>query len=131
MGGETDLTTLLASLRPTLGEPEYVFCTLTGAPYGAYAELQPFAAIQEEEGLTLVLEKRHAEASSLDYEGTFRCITLKVYSSLEAVGLTRAVSAALAERGIPANLLAGYHHDHVLVPSSRAEEALKLLRELS
>ncbi len=57
-------------------------------------------------------------------------LTLTVESSLEAVGLTAAFAAALAERGIPANVLAGLRHDHVLVPVDRAEDAVAALRSL-
>lgn len=66
-------------------------------------------------------------------DGTFRAawLTLRVHSSLEAVGLTAAVSAALAEHGIAANVLAGFHHDHVLVPEHRADDAVAVLRALA
>jgi len=50
-----------------------------------------------------------------------------VHSSLLAVGLTAAVSGLLAQHNISANLIAAYHHDHVLVPAERAEESMKLL----
>ena len=52
-------------------------------------------------------------------------------SALDAVGLTAAVSRALADAGLSCNVLAGLHHDHLLVPAGRAEEALAVLRELS
>jgi hypothetical protein len=58
-------------------------------------------------------------------------LTLTVDSSLEAVGLTAAFSAALAEAGIPANLLAGLRHDHILVPADRADDAVAPLRALA
>ena len=29
------------------------------------------------------------------------------------------------------NVLAGYHHDHLLVPAERGDEAVQVLRELS
>ena len=54
----------------------------------------------------------------------FRRITLGVRSSLEAVGLTAAVAAALTDAGISANVVAAFHHDHVFVPADRAEAAL-------
>ena len=46
-----------------------------------------------------------------------------MHSALEAVGLTAAVATALAAAGIPANVLAGYSHDHLLVPEDRADDA--------
>ena len=42
-----------------------------------------------------------------------------------------AVAATLAERSIACNVLAGYFHDHLLVPRSRAEEAVAGLESLS
>jgi len=41
------------------------------------------------------------------------------------------VSAALAERGISANILAALNHDHVFVPWDRRDEALAALRGLA
>ena len=53
-----------------------------------------------------------------------------VHSSLAAVGLTAALSGALASAGIPANVIAGYHHDHVLVPLDSWEDAVEVLHGL-
>jgi hypothetical protein len=79
--------------------------------------------------LTLILPKLQAEQAELDYEGLFRMITLNVHSSLEAVGLTAAVSKKLAERDISANVVAAYYHDHIFVQSSKADAALAALKE--
>ncbi|WCI09543.1 ACT domain-containing protein [Arthrobacter sp. OVS8] len=49
---------------------------------------------------------------------------------LEAIGLTAAVSAALTEAKISCNVLAGFHHDHILVPVADADQALEVLHEL-
>ena len=81
----------------------------------------------EEEGLTLVIERSVAEGNRIDCSAPFRRIVLTVHSSLEAVGLTAAVATALAERGISANMIAAFHHDHIFVPSDRAEAALAAL----
>jgi hypothetical protein len=58
-------------------------------------------------------------------------ITPGVHSSLDAVGLTARISAALAERGISANIIAACRHDHVFVPWERRDEAIAALRGLS
>lgn len=88
------------------------------------------ATFLEAEGLTLVLEKHKAQNSGLQFEGSFCQITLTVHSSLEAVGLTAAVSAKLAAQGISANVIAAYYHDHIFVQSAKAEMALLALKEL-
>jgi uncharacterized protein len=128
--GETDLRRLIESMEPELDEAEYVFATAGDRPE-ALASLDPWAVVKEREGTTLVLERPRAAAAGLPGAPSFRRITLNVHSSLEAVGLTAAVSAALARAGISANVIAAFYHDHVFVPASRAEEALEILRDLA
>ena len=69
--------------------------------------------------------------AGFDCTHTFRCITLRVHSSLHAVGLTAAVSAELARHAVSANVVAGFYHDHVLVPAAQADAAVRLLEDLS
>ena len=130
MAGEEDLDTLLVLLEPSLLPGDFVFCTAANLKYGDFAELQPLASYQEEEGLTLVLAKQSADVAGLAYDSVFNCITLMVHSSLDAVGLTAAVSGKLAANGISANVMAAYHHDHVFVLENKAQLALQLLAEL-
>ena len=129
MTGEKDLKKLLRHMSPALNEGEYVFCTLKNANYGDHADASPIASFREEEGLTLVLLKTDADNCGLPYDGVFKCITLGVHSSLEAVGLTAAVSGVLANNGIAANVIAGYFHDHIFVQAESAERAIGLLLE--
>jgi len=129
-GGETELGKLIGSMEPILGEEEYLFASVD-AEAATIEKARPWAIIEEREGTTLVLERGRAEASGFPIGPPFRRITLTVHSSLEAVGLTAAVSGALARAGISANVVAAYYHDHVFVPASRAEEALGILRALS
>lgn len=96
-----------------------------------YAKLSPLATFQEQEGMTLVLDLDVADQAGLAFESVFRCITLGVHSSLDAVGLTAVVANALAQRGISANVIAAYHHDHIFVPVQRAHDALVALESLS
>lgn len=131
MVGEQNLATLLATMSPELIEGEYVFCTFKEAHYGDRAELRPLAAIQETEGLTLLIPKAQADTHQLRYESVFRGITLRIHSSLDAVGLTAAFSAKLTEHGISANVMAGYYHDHIFVQHDQAERALQALLELT
>ncbi|MDX6678336.1 MAG: uncharacterized protein QOE31_2388 [Solirubrobacteraceae bacterium] len=78
-----------------------------------------------------MLPRDQADRAGLPYDGDFARITLRVHSALDAVGLTAAISAALAARGISANVIAGHHHDHVFVPADRAQDAIAALKELS
>ncbi|WP_414932707.1 ACT domain-containing protein [Vibrio europaeus] len=119
MSGITELDELLRSMSPKLMGSEFVFCTVSGG-LAEYVELNPVATFIEPEGLTLVLEKSSAEKAGLSFEGTYSQITLTVHSSLEAVGLTAAVASKLASKGISANVIAAYYHDHIFVQSSKA-----------
>ena len=130
MVGETDIDKLMASLSPKLIDGNYVFCSVENACYGDFQDLEPLATFREAEGLTLVIQKSYADQYGLRCGSEFRCITLTVHSSLEAVGLTAAVSAKLAEHGISANFVAGYFHDHIFVQAERAEQALAAINAL-
>lgn len=130
MAGITDLDQLLRSIKPKLIETEFVFCTVSGA-LEQYVYLNPIATFIEPEGLTLVVEKSVANQANLPFEGTYSQITLTVHSSLEAVGLTAAVASKLASKGISANVIAAYYHDHIFVPSNKAASALAALQEFS
>jgi len=130
MSGITDINELLSSMQPALVDESFVFCTVEGQ-LAEYVNLTPIATFVETEGLTLVLTKDKADEAGLQYEGVFRQITLTVHSSLEAVGLTAAVSTKLTSKGISANVIAAYYHDHIFVSNVKAEQALSALRELS
>ena len=129
MAGEKNLENLLLSMSPVLIEGDYVFCTIKDSKYGDYAETRPIASFAEAEGLTLVLLKEAADGVGLSYDGVFRCITLGIHSSLEAVGLTAAVAGKLASHGIAANVIAAYFHDHIFVQSELADHAISILSE--
>jgi dihydrofolate reductase len=125
-----DLPVLLATIRPQLHDGEFEFCTLPpgmAIPNG----LHPVVTVVESEGTTVVLPV--AEAVAAGFARTFRCawITLSVNSALGAVGLTAAVATALAEAGIACNVVAGYHHDHVFVPTPSAQDGMAALEALA
>ena len=81
--------------------------------------------------LTLVLRKQDADRLGLRYDYVAGWITLRVHSALEAVGLTAAVSAALAREGVSCNVVAGFYHDHLFVPHDSAAQAVRLLEDLA
>jgi uncharacterized protein len=118
-GGETDLAVLLASMAPVLHPEPHDYVAIVpqeGPPPGW------LAMVREPEGLFAVAPVA---------EGGFARISLTVHSALEAVGLTAAMSTALAARGIAANIIAGKHHDHILVRLDRADDAMAALVALS
>ena len=125
---ERDLARLLAGLAPHLDPAPWVFVT-RAAPLPPH--VAPLMTFREEEGLTAILSPEDARALGLPDQPVFRRITLRVHSSLEAVGLTAAVAAALTTAGISANVVAAFHHDHVFVPWDRREEAMAILEGLA
>ena len=131
MSAERDLRTLLKSMSPVLLEGEFVFLTFANARYGDFAELEPMASFMESEGLSLVVPKARADEQGMTYEGLFKCISLQVHSSLEAVGLTAAISKKLTDYDISANVIAGYFHDHVFVQREFSEQAILALQEFA
>jgi hypothetical protein len=131
VAGETDLSKLLASLAPHLMDGDFVFCSIQDAKYGDFAALSPMASFREAEGLTLVVTKETADKAGFNYDSVFKGITLKVHSSLEAVGLTAAVSTKLAEKGISANVMAACCHDYIFVQAEIANAAMSALEEFN
>jgi hypothetical protein len=129
MAGETDLGKILCTLEPELHPGHYVFCT-TRSLDGLDVNDMLFS-FREDEGYTVVLNQHTADKLNLEYTFVAAWITLRVHSSLEAVGLTAAFSTALAEQGISCNVVAAYYHDHLFVKATDAEKAMRILRALS
>lgn len=123
VSGEANLEVLLAGLSPRNRPGEYVFVVAdANKPVPEKAIL---ATVVEIEGRTLVLHRHDADHVGLSYEFVAGWITLEAPSALDAIGLTSAVSAALTEAAISCNVLAGYHHDHLLVPYERVADAMQ------
>lgn len=111
------------------------------------AGVTPLCTFMEKEGFTVIvsledsLKLKHLHNTyKPDIEGkvqvevaagNFARITLEVHSSLDAVGLTAAVSAALTKANISTNVVAGYFHDHIFLQEQKALEAMTELHQLS
>lgn len=128
--GERDLGRLLAGLDPHLDARSRVIVRLPEAEAEAWLR-EALAVVREPEATTLVLDSEAAKRGDLPVAEHWARITLRVYSDLAAVGLVAAVSTRLAAHGIPVNALAGFYHDHLLVPWERREEALDALSQLA
>jgi hypothetical protein len=113
--------------RPQLRDGEFVFVAVSAE---RARQLPAQALVREDEATTVVLRREDADAAGLAYDFVASWITLTVETSLDDVGITAAFSAVLGEAGISCNVLAGVHHDHILVPVERSDEALAALRAL-
>jgi uncharacterized protein len=129
MTGETDLSRLIRGMQPELHPGEVVFCCMDATE--RVPAHQALGSFRENEGWTVILPKSVADKLGLPYPTVFAWITLTVHSSLEAVGLTAAVSHALTEAGIPCNVVAAFYHDHLFVPVKDAAQAMQVLRNLA
>lgn len=130
MSGEKNLVKLIESMTPVLSEIRYIFGTLPTEQLGQLSQLQPIGTFMEQEGLTVILTQEAAEQANISYAGVFQCITLNVHSSLDAVGLTAAVSTKLTQANISANVVAAYYHDHIFIAEKDAQNALASLQDL-
>lgn len=124
-----DTAAMIAGMHPVLDEDVYHFCSVSGSPDEAVAVA--LAVFREDEGLSLILSEREARRLDLSTTMPMRRIRLSVFSALDGVGLTAAVAGVLAREGIPCNMVAAYHHDHVFVPAPLAGRALALLQDLA
>ncbi len=127
MGAVRDTRAMITGMAPVLDEALYHFCVSEDKTLVEHA----LAIFREDEGLTLILSDALAVAHGLQTDLPMRRITLSVHSALDGVGLTAAVATALAQGGIPCNMVAAFHHDHAFVPAQQAEQAMVILTELA
>jgi len=123
--GETDLDAMLASLAVDRRPGVFTYIAVEVPTPGLLASAH--AIVKEGPLTTIVLPVDAAERAGQLVTVRFAWLSLTVQSSLEAVGLTAAISERLARLDIPCNILAGYHHDHVLVPVERVDDAIAAL----
>lgn len=129
MSGEKNLQTLVREMKPYVNKGEYVFVSVNSIENIAREDV--ICEFKEAEGITLILEKNKADILQLNYAYVASWLTLKIHSSLEAVGLTALFSSALAKNNISCNVVAGYYHDHIFVDIKDTEKALTTLQNLS
>ena len=127
-GPVRDTAAMIAGMAPKAMPGRFVFCSTADPALAARAAPLALGSFREAEGLSLILPETEARALGFDAALPMACITLTVASALDGVGLTAAVAAALAEAGIPCNMVAAFHHDHVFVPAKELSRALDLLK---
>jgi uncharacterized protein len=127
--GKADLDELLNSMDAELDPDEFVYCTVP-RPQREQLRIDAICSFQEAEGETLIVRRTEAERNQLPFTFSCRRITLRVHSSLEAVGFLARIASHLAEHGIAVNCVSAYYHDHLFVPAPQGERAVLVLREL-
>lgn len=126
--GITDLRALLAALDPEIDPVPKRFLHVSHEK-ARERMIDALMMFREAEGTTLIVDVDADTAGS--ERMLWARITLRVQSSLTAVGLMAAVSAALAKRGIPCNPVSAFLHDHIFVPWDRRDDALDALSHLT
>ena len=121
---------MISGMTPTARSGIYVFISTENPTLVASLTSQAISIFEEDEGMSMLIPIDLAKKSGFSVDQPMSCITLKVYSSLEGVGLTAAVSTALGEVSIPCNMVAAFHHDHVFVPSEMCDRAMEVLTSL-
>jgi hypothetical protein len=121
---------MLAGMKPILKEGTYFFCTTNDAIVVAALLHRSLAVFREEEGVALVLAEEDARRHGFDLSMPMCRIILEVFSALDGVGLTAGVATALADHGIPCNMIAAYHHDNVFVPEPMGLRAISILEDV-
>ncbi|WP_375000022.1 ACT domain-containing protein [Aeromicrobium sp. CTD01-1L150] len=131
MTSDTDPAT--ASVEPPRGELGLrmlegpVVYAIVNPGYDATGAL---ATIGEDEGITVIVEQDVADDDGLVYEFVGAWITLEEPTALDSVGITAQLSSRLADAGIACNVIAGFHHDHLVVPWEQRHSAMEALRAL-
>lgn len=121
---------MISNMTPVLQPGDFVYISTQDQTLAAELTEDAVSTFREEEGLSMLVPLQSAQSAGLAVDMPMRCITLNVYSSLEGVGLTAAVAAALGAHNIPCNMVAACHHDHVFVPSDKSDQALAVLTSL-
>lgn len=116
----SDGAEMIAQMQPVRVAGRWAFRTVSEQELTALTNVK--AMFREAEGISVLVPAD-------DGEDAMAQITLQVFSDLEGVGLTAAVSTTLAEAGIPCNVIAATLHDHIFVPEAMADRAVTLLQE--
>ena len=123
-----DRSEMLGRLHPDRRPGSFVFVAVTGPPAPT---LHPVMTFTQDEGRTLILTRHEADDARLPYELVLAWIRLTVHGARDGVGLTAAVSGALADAGLGCKVVATAFHDHLFVPVGSADDAIRVLTELS
>ena len=135
-----EMIPVFASTKIRLHPDEFVLVSLALSEkeraLEAFKQLDPFSSVTVDHAeVSLILKTMDWESiealfQSSQVEGPYRAITFDIVLDLSLVGFLSVVSAVLAEAGISIFALSTFLRDHILVKSSDAVEAVRLLEGL-
>ncbi len=120
----------MKSIKPKLVNREFIFCSVSDKQFLSIKQ-KPLMMFREDEGMTLILNKKDADLDSIKYKDVWVLITLTVHSDLTAVGFLARITDALAKEGISVNAVSAYYHDHLFILKEKSEQAIEILKRLS
>ena len=129
-GGKMVLSEILTSLSVSVRPEPYVVVALPAGKAVPVVGGDIGAVIEEAEGTTVIATMSRAAHEGWSHDFVASWLTLDVHSALEAVGLTAAFSRQLGRAGIPCNVIAGFFHDHILVPIDKTDAAVEVIEAL-
>ena len=130
MSGGLDLNHLMQHMQPELKSGEFVFVSFSKEKFKS-KKINPQCIFMEDEGISIIINRSEADEKDISYNSVFKLITLKMHSSLDAVGFLAKITNELALNQISVNPVSAYYHDHLFIPASKAEEALVILKQMS
>lgn len=130
MSGQTDLSEILASITVSVRPDDYVIVALPSTTPPPPLGDGVAALITEAEGTTVVSTFSRAAHEEWPYDFVASWLTIDIHSALESIGLTATFSRQLGRAGIPCNVLAGFFHDHILVPHDKRDAAVEVIEAL-
>jgi len=135
-----EMIPVFASTKIRLHTEEFVIVSIPLSEkeraFELFKNLEPFSSVTvDHDEVSLILrisdwERMEHLFESSKEEGPYRAITFDIVLDLSLVGFLSVVSAVLAEAGISIFALSTYLRDHILVKSSQAGDAEKVLAEL-
>lgn len=85
----------------------------------------------DDEGISAIINRSEADENDISYNSVFKLITLKIHSSLDAVGFLAKITNELAQNQVSVNPVSAYYHDHLFIPAPKTEKALEILKQMS
>jgi len=144
--GATDLSMILSTLNVVRHPGTFYYASVPDAVVNDFFQTVNFTDIimtckePADQATTVILDKTLVEGIYQDVFATTdeihimhdfpaAWLQLEMHTSLNAVGVTAAISKVLGEAKISANVIAAYYHDHVFVHEKDADRAIQVLTE--
>jgi hypothetical protein len=113
----------MTGYEPVVNPGDYVFVSVERVPPG----VAPVASIQEHEGMTIVIARADADRLRLPYDFVASWISLMGTTTLGQGDTFANLVARLAENSVRCYVFAGFHHDHLFMPSDQLDDAMRIL----